>query len=193
MLHLILHWDCSLFLLINRGLANPVFDALFVTITNGRFWIIPGIAIALVYIGYARGHGLLVLGLAVLTVTLTDQLATDLIKPMVHRLRPCNPHALVEGGRFLLGMKGSFSFPSNHAMNMFGQATLLTFFYRRFGVWFFTFAGLIGFSRIYVGAHYPLDVAAGAVFGVVCGTAVGVGYRTIAGRMKAKDSATPPP
>ncbi len=185
MLHSLLHWDAALFLLVNHGLANPLLDALFVTITNGKFWIVPGIAAAVIYLIVEKRHGLLVLGLVLVTVTLTDQLATDLIKPMVHRLRPCNPHVFVEGGRFLLGFKSSFSFPSNHAMNMFGQAMLLTFFYPRFGAWFFTIAGIIGFSRVYVGAHYPLDVAGGALLGVMCAAAVWLGYRSAVRRLSA--------
>lgn len=186
MLHTILHGDSALFLLINRGMANPLFDAFFATVTNGKFWIVPGIAAALIYLVCAKKKALVVLGLALVTVTLTDQLATDLIKPLVHRLRPCNPHALVEGGRFILVhcLRTSFSFPSNHAMNMFGQAMLLTLFYPRFGMWFFTFAGIIGFSRVYVGVHYPLDVAGGAIFGVACGAIVWAGYRVITRRLE---------
>jgi len=49
---------------------------------------------------------------------------------------------------------------------------LFSFFYPRHRPWFFLFAAMIGFSRIYVGLHYPLDVFAGAVFGVLCGLLV---------------------
>jgi undecaprenyl-diphosphatase len=190
MLQTILSRDSALFLLINRGLANPLFDAFFATVTNGKFWIVPGIAAALIYLICEKKKALVVLGLALVTVTLTDQLATDLLKPLVHRLRPCNPHALVEGGRYILVhcLRTSYSFPSNHAMNMFGQAMLLTLFYPRFGVYFFSFAGIIGFSRIYVGVHYPLDVAGGAVFGVVCGAIVWAGYRFVIRRLAAGKS-----
>lgn len=168
----ILHWDKVFFLFFNRDIANPVFDIFFKTITNAKFWIIPGIAAALLYLKKEKKHALPVLLLSVITVCLTDQLAASVIKPLVHRLRPCNLNALVEGGRFLLGNNAHYSFPSNHAMNMFGQATLLSFFYPRYRSWFFLFAAVIGFSRVYVGLHYPLDVFAGAVFGTVCGFVV---------------------
>jgi undecaprenyl-diphosphatase len=178
MLDHLLALDKALFLFLNRDLTSPVFDTFFTIVTNGNFWIIPGITAALLVLprlGMRRAITIVVLSMC--TLTLTDQLATSLIKPLVARLRPCNPHALVEQGRFLLGYKTSFSFPSNHAMNMFGQAMLLALFYRRYSAYFFLFASIIAYSRVYVGVHYPLDIACGAIFGMICGAAVFGGYR----------------
>jgi len=177
MLDTLLAFDKSIFLLINHGLANGALDALFVVITNGKFWILPGILAALIFLKVEKKRALVVLLLAAATVALSDPVCARIIKPFFHRLRPCNPSDLVEGGRFLLGYKTSFSFPSSHVMNMFGQAMLFSFFYPRLGLWFFLFAAVIGFSRIYVGVHYPLDVLGGAVFGVLCGALVYGAYR----------------
>jgi undecaprenyl-diphosphatase len=185
---IILQWDKVLFLFFNRDIANPVFDVFFKTITNAKFWIIPGVAAALFFLKTEKKRALPVLLLSVVTVCLTDQLAASFIKPFVHRLRPCNLTALVEGGRFLLGNNPHYSFPSNHAMNMFGQATLLSFFYPRHRIWFFLFAATIAFSRVYVGLHYPLDVFAGAVFGVVCGLLVIGLYKGVVIYLKKKRS-----
>jgi undecaprenyl-diphosphatase len=177
MIETLRHWDTALFLFFNRDIANPFFDLVFKTVTNAKFWIVPGIAAAALFMRAEKKRALPVLLLLVATVAITDQLAASFIKPLVHRLRPCNLHALVEGGRFLLGNNPNFSFPSNHAMNMFGAATVLTFFYPRRWPWFYLFAAAIGFSRIYVGLHYPFDVVGGAVMGTICGAAVSAAYR----------------
>ena len=179
MLEWLNHLDMTFFLLVNHTLTHPALDLFFVTITNSKFWTIPGIALALIYFYFGKKKALVVIGLSLLTVAITDPLGAQLIKPLAHRMRPCNPDLLVAGGRFLLGLKTSWSFPSNHAMNMFGQAMLLTLFYPRKWLYFFTFAALIGYSRIYVGVHFPLDVAGGAIFGMVAGACVYGGYRVV--------------
>lgn len=179
MIDQLLQWDTSLFLFLNTALANPVFDVFFTFITEGRNWLIPGIVMASVFVAVKRKQALLVLFLGFLVICLTDPIAYRIFKPWVGRYRPSHPEHFVEGARFLLGNKGGFSFPSNHASNAFGLATFLTLFYPRRWAWYFGIAGAVAFSRIYVGVHYPLDIFGGLVLGFVCGTGVYYAYRGI--------------
>jgi undecaprenyl-diphosphatase len=177
-LHFLHTLDTQLFLFFNLAMANPVFDAVFPVITNGRVWIIPGILAALVFLYFQRRKALVVIVLSLLTVSVSDPVCNRMIKPLVPRLRPCDERVHIEGAHFLIGTKSSPSFPSSHAMNMFAQAMLFTLLYRRKRVWItaFAFATVIAFSRIYVGVHYPMDVFAGAVFGVIVGGIIYCGY-----------------
>ena len=64
------------------------------------------------------------------------------------------------------------SFPSGHTSTSFACATILTLAFPRAAPGFFLLALAIGFSRIYVGAHYPLDVVGGAVLGILIAVAL---------------------
>jgi len=57
------------------------------------------------------------------------------------------------------------SFPSAHTLFAFMMATLLSVWFPRYSVVFFIVAGFIGWTRIYLGLHYPTDVIVGAVLG----------------------------
>jgi undecaprenyl-diphosphatase len=61
------------------------------------------------------------------------------------------------------------SFPSGHTAIAFACATILSYYRPRWAPAFFLLAVAIGFSRVYVGVHYPLDVLGGAVLGLLCG------------------------
>ncbi|MBD3243794.1 MAG: phosphatase PAP2 family protein [Chitinivibrionales bacterium] len=196
--------DTTLFLFFNTTFANPALDWFFVTITTTENWYIPLLTIAFfsivrvqlkpVRIG-VRTHWRLsvtAIVLCVVAVGVTDPLCARVLKPLFGRPRPCNPEVLVEGGRFLLGYKTSRSMPSIHAANMMAAATVLTWVFTRHWVWYFTIAGLVAFSRVYVGVHYPFDVLAGTVVGIALGSAVyGVyvgGRRLLVRRQPAIDS-----
>lgn len=58
------------------------------------------------------------------------------------------------------------SFPSGHAANNMAVATVLILFYPRRGWFYLPVALLIAYSRIYTGAHWPLDVLAGLILGI---------------------------
>jgi undecaprenyl-diphosphatase len=176
--------DTFLFIFFNHTIANPVFDFIFPIITYSMFWIVPGTLAAALFIWFQKKKALVVLCLSLLPVGVPAPVCNRLIKPAVHRLRPCNPQVQIEKGRFLIGRKTSLSFPSSHAMNMFAQAALFALFYRKRAVWFFLFASTIGFSRIYVGVHYPFDVLGGAISGVSIGAIIYFLFKLFSRRFK---------
>jgi undecaprenyl-diphosphatase len=85
------------------------------------------------------------------------------VKAFFRRRRPFidNVRALVVGKK-----PGSWSFPSGHTASSFACAWALSTVWPRSAPFFFALASCVGFSRIYVGAHYPGDVTSGALFGV---------------------------
>jgi undecaprenyl-diphosphatase len=95
---------------------------------------------------------------------LVAQLTTDVLKLAIHRSRPHVPTLVAE--------PHSHSFPSGHAASSFACAVVLAAFVPRWGAAFYVLAALIAFSRAYVGVHYPLDVLAGAAWGLLIGLAL---------------------
>ncbi|EKD81068.1 MAG: Membrane-associated phospholipid phosphatase, partial [uncultured bacterium] len=155
--------DHSLFNLLNGSLTSPFLDWFMPLITDAKTWmpIVALIWLAMVFSGRPQ---MKILALAVLvSVGLTDVICARVIKKSVGRLRPC---ALAQATdfkcRLLLPMKTSKSFPSNHAANTAAFATAMIIMCGIKTGWpFIVLAFLVGYSRVYVGVHFPLDVAVG--------------------------------
>jgi len=169
--------DRELFLLLN-GLHSDAADAFMLAATNTKFWL--PVHLFFIYMLFRKldNGAWLALGAIGLAVLLSDQLTSSLLKPLTERLRPSHDHSF-EGvihlvrnhtGEFYRG--GKFGFPSSHAANAFAVATLLWLLIGRKFPWTiltFAVAGLIGYTRIYLGVHFPGDVIVGAFLGAGIG------------------------
>ncbi len=144
------------------GWLDPVFVWLTRIGSLGLVWI--AIALVLAYL-WRRPPVFLLTGAAVLLA----ELAARGVKLLVDEQRPAVRFALPKA---LVHVPRDSSFPSGHATTSFAAATILTFAKPRLAVPLYLLALAIGFSRVYVGVHYPLDVAGGAVLGFAIATAL---------------------
>ena len=99
-----------------------------------------------------------------LTIALAYALVDGVIKPLVARPRPSI--VATDPPRDLPPLPRTYSFPSGHAASTFGAAVAVSRMWPRTRVLWWVLALLIGYSRIYLGHHYPLDVAGGAAMGI---------------------------
>jgi len=158
--------DLAVFYFFNHTLSVGFLDKFFSIITNVNNWYIA--YLILLGISFTKGGTkgkLAVLGI-ILLIVVTDQTGYRLLKEFFARPRPCN---FLSDAFTPLGCTGSYSFPSNHALNNFAAAM---FFYRLFPnlKWIlFIAASLVSISRVYLGLHYPSDIIGGAMIGLAFG------------------------
>jgi undecaprenyl-diphosphatase len=129
----------------------------------GAVWV----ALALVVAVVQRRRVVEALGLAALTaltVFAADSVSFG-VKDLFHRERPFAAHPAIHP----LYSVHSSSFPAGHAATAFAGAALLSYLAPRAAPAFVALAVAIGYSRVYVGVHYPADVLAGAGIGVLVG------------------------
>jgi undecaprenyl-diphosphatase len=104
---------------------------------------------------------------------LADVTASQLIKPIVQRQRP---EFVMSGVVMRAPSQSSYSFPSNHATNMFAAGTFLMASAPPLGAVILGLAATIAYSRVYVGVHFPADIICGALLGFFWGAGV---FRTL--------------
>jgi membrane-associated phospholipid phosphatase/GNAT superfamily N-acetyltransferase len=164
----ILHYiDIEILYFFNHSLSSHILDRFFSIITNVNNWFIA--YIILLFISFFKGGikgKIAVLGV-ILLIIFTDQVSYKILKEIFHRPRPCMALTDIITP---LGCNGTWSFPSNHAVNNFAAATFYYILFPRLKWALFITAALVSISRVYLGLHYPSDILGGAIIGS------GIGY-----------------
>lgn len=169
-------WDLALFRLVNEGLHSPLLDwPMRLASSPALLW---GVVLLGLFAGLRRHGRAAQLGgtlVIVLALGVADG-GTNLLKDAHGRIRPLNalPEVhFVEDGQwqqrpadFTRTKPHGNSYPSAHAANSMAAAVVIAFLWRgtRRYVWLLPL--VTGFSRIYLGKHYPVDVLMGWTFGL---------------------------
>ena len=173
MLEEIIQWDKEAFLFLN-GLGNSTWDGFWMFMTD-TISSIPLYSVLLIisirYFGW-KGTGVVLTAVALL-ITTTDQLS-NFFKYGFGRLRPCHDVEINEAMRLVKSYcGGKFSYFSAHAANSMAVAAFSSFLFRKRIKWLpillLIWALLVGYSRIYIGVHFPADVITGVLVGLLFG------------------------
>ncbi|MEM9647975.1 MAG: phosphatase PAP2 family protein [Bacteroidota bacterium] len=173
MLEQLVELDKELFLYLN-GLGTTTWDGFWMFMTRTRnsapLYLF---LLYLVYRNFGPKRTLVVLVAVALLITCTDQLS-NFFKYGIGRLRPCHDAEISELMRLVKSYcGGKFSYFSAHAANSFAPAMYFTLLFRKkvpfIGMFLIFWALIIGYSRIYIGVHYPLDVVTGMTMGALFG------------------------
>lgn len=177
-----------------QKMRHPLMDRLMVLLSvignHGEVWIVVGVLLfAFCYRGtkktkkytqmylvgveenqHAAGHGRTKecnVGITVLLALMVSAIVVNMgLKPYIARIRPYDVKTTVE---IITGAMPDFSFPSGHTSSSFAAATVIALWNRKVGLAALMLAAVISFSRLYLYLHYPTDVIAGVLIGILCG------------------------
>ncbi len=172
MLDQLLKYDTELFLFLNN-LGNTSWDGFWRFVTE-KWSSIPLYAflLYLVFKHYGWKGTLVIIVCVALMITATDQIAS-LFKYGIKRPRPCKVEELQPLMRYVADGCGRFGYFSAHAASSMAAAVFLGLslqqWYKYLPFLLLVWAVITGYSRIYLGVHYPLDVISGMAFGGLTG------------------------
>jgi len=167
----LLQIDTELLIFLNN-LGSEQWDSFWFFLTNQFSWSpLFAFLLFLIFKKFGWKNGVLLLLFLIVLITFSDQF-TNLIKNTFERLRPCNTEGVIEQIRNFNYKPSSYSFYSGHAASSmtfsFFVILLLKSHFKYIWV-LLLFPLLFGYSRIYLGVHYPLDIVSGYFAGIFFG------------------------
>ena len=171
--------NTAIFRFINSTIKTLFLDRVVPMFSDKVYVVIPGFVALVLLLRFGNRHVRICVLALVLALLLSDFGSEKVLKNIFKELRPyaqlehVNVH---RGGKWLVyepkwyphDHRQSFGFPSSHAANMAALTVVLFFLYRR-TIWVtIPLLLAVGFSRIYTGNHFPLDVIGGYAWGAVC-------------------------
>lgn len=163
--------DRQLLLLIN-GANTPFLDQ-FMWIISGKLTWIPLYAILLLILWKKSGKNwwIMIIGIA-LAIALADSISVHCFKDVIQRYRPTRNLEIGNLIHTVNGYRGGkYGFVSSHAANTFAISMYICLILRNRSIWIgmMIWAAIVCYSRMYLGVHYPADIACGGLLGLLCG------------------------
>jgi undecaprenyl-diphosphatase len=162
-------FEQQLFLAINEA-HSDFLDGMMILVSGKYTWV-PLYLLLLFYIWkYYKNRVIEIFIYIAVIIGLSDQ-SSVLIKNYFERLRPCHEDSLQSVIHLADGCGGKFGFVSSHAANSMALTVFILLLFAsvsnkyRWLILIYTF--IIGYSRIYLGAHYPSDVLGGYCLGAL--------------------------
>jgi membrane-associated phospholipid phosphatase len=170
-------WDRYAFEAINSGMSNPFLDWLMPFFRNGYIWAPVYMFFAVFVIRNFGTKGIYIVLFGITAFLLSDQISSNVIKPLIGRPRPCVDPYMIGHVKSLVPCGAGFSFPSSHATNHFAFSVFIILVLPVTMRWVLpvclTWAAGVAFAQIYVGLHYPVDTITGALLGSIIGYSIG--------------------
>ena len=172
------------FLLLINSHHNHFMDRVMWFASGMSNWF-PLYLVIMIFIALAyKKESILLILLIVPLILLSDQISSSIIKPLVHRLRPSHEPGLENILHYVNHYRGGlYGFVSSHSANFFAVGTYLVMTASKRLRWLpliiVPVTGLVIYSRMYLGVHYPTDILCGAILGILLGRMMAAIYNRL--------------